>query len=525
MILDKELKILDKGDALGKMCANIHVGGLMNEVFEIEKNAQVFKDNQIQIKEDALYFVTLKSNGIKFKGQFLSLNEQQFLFACAPLIVAMKDLSTVGLNFMDFPLHDYFTDAMFLLRANDKTMLEIREFSDKIKKSNQDLKLKNDELSLAQELLQRNNEHLEERVRNRTKELEEKNSELSYTIARLQKTQEQLIESTKMAALGQLVAGIAHEINTPIGAIKASIELLQRKVREGLSSVQDLNDVLNVEERKLFMRLTYDIFESENQYSSREQRKMSRALRSRLLEDGIEGANEIADCMGDLGYFNDLSAYYTLFHHPRFKTILNAIQSYGLQDRMADVIQASISKADRVVTALKTYIEGGSNDEISDVDIVESLESVLVIQKNSIKQGVRLVRNFSKDKMILRCNSKGLNQVWLNLIHNALQAMDNKGTLTVSASYFENLLFVSVEDDGPGIPEDISSKIFDPFFTTKTDGQGTGLGLNLVRKIVRQLEGEINVESEPGKTTFTITLPGLEVVKSRKTKSLEYYLS
>lgn len=504
MIVNHAMEIQEYGHALKKLCPELAENDSLEAHFEVEKNPQTLREGHIVIRAEVLYFFKIQESGIKLKGQFIAINESYFLFVGAPLIAAMKNLTKVGLNFMDFPLHDYFTDAIFLLRANEKTMMEVQEYSRKIKSRNQELLAKTDELEQTQVLLRDANENLESKVRARTRELED-------TLVSLQQTQDQLIESEKLAALGQLVAGIAHEINTPIGAIKASVGLLHQSIGESLSFYTDLFETVGKEELALLGKLLTEIFNSNATYSSREQRILNRELKARLLEEGIAETRNIVLAMDSASFYEDLTPYYPLFKHPEAASIANSIRSIAMQDRMTGIVETSVRKADKVVSALKTYMDYQDESEVEEVNIVESIESVLVLYKNLIKLGVEVDKTFSSDEMLIECFPNQLNQVWVNLIFNALQAMENRGNLTIHASHFDDLLFVKIEDSGPGIPFENQARIFDPFYTTKKEGEGTGLGLNLVKKIVRKHQGDISLESEPGKTTFTISLPGVKI--------------
>jgi signal transduction histidine kinase len=130
----------------------------------------------------------------------------------------------------------------------------------------------------------------------------------------------------------------------------------------------------------------------------------------------------------------------------------------------------------------------------------------LTLYQNQLKQGVQVIRNYAKLPPVL-CYPDELNQVWTNLIHNALQAMEYRGTLSIEVTAIDQQAKISLTDSGKGIPEEIQAKIFEPFFTTKPSGEGSGLGLDIVKKIIKKHDGQITVESQPGRTTFNVFLP------------------
>ena len=160
-----------------------------------------------------------------------------------------------------------------------------------------------------------------------------------------------------------------------------------------------------------------------------------------------------------------------------------------------------------LVKALKTYTYM-DQAEVQAVDVRAGLDNTLIILQNKLKGGVTVVRDYSDDLQVINAYAGELNQVWTNLIDNAIDAMDGEGTLIVRTRHEHPWVIVEIEDDGPGIPEENRSKIFDPFFTTKGPGEGTGLGLSISRNLVVQKHrGEISVDSKPGRTCFAVRLP------------------
>jgi two-component system NtrC family sensor kinase len=163
------------------------------------------------------------------------------------------------------------------------------------------------------------------------------------------------------------------------------------------------------------------------------------------------------------------------------------------------------------VKSLKSFMHFDQKEEMIIADLSDGLETVLTILHNQLKQGVDVVRNY-EDVPHIYCYPDELNQIWTNLIHNSIQAMHGKGQIIVELKQVEGQsaqkeILISVEDNGPGIPPEIQKKIFEPFFTTKPAGEGSGLGLHIIGKILQKHMGRIELESEPGKTKFSIYIP------------------
>jgi signal transduction histidine kinase len=169
-------------------------------------------------------------------------------------------------------------------------------------------------------------------------------------------------------------------------------------------------------------------------------------------------------------------------------------------------IGLATGRISEIVKALKTYTYM-DQAPVQPVDVREGLDSTLVILHNKLKEGVAVVRDYADDLPVIQAYASELNQVWTNLIDNAIDAMQGRGTLTIRARREDPWVVVEFEDDGPGIPEEHRSEIFDPFYTTKSPGEGTGLGLNISLNLVQKHQGQITVTSEPGRTCFAVRLP------------------
>ena len=336
--------------------------------------------------------------------------------------------------------------------------------------------------------------------------LRQKNEELLITLQQLQTTQEELIQSEKMAALGQLIAGIAHEINTPLGAIRSSAGNIFKFLEQILEQLPVLFQSFSIKQRDDFFALVQRSLKQEVTFSTKQERQLKKALIRQLEAENIDNAATIADILVTMGIYSEIEVFLPLLRTPDSLQILEiAYKLSGLQ-RSTTTINIATDRASKVVFALKTYARYDSSGAMSLAYLTEGIETVLTLYNNQLKQGVEVIKNYGELPLVL-CYPDELNQVWTNLIHNALQAMNNRGTLTIDVSQQDQQAQITITDSGKGIPQEIQGRIFEPFFTTKPPGEGSGLGLDIVRKIIIKHSGEITVESEPGRTTFKVLLP------------------
>lgn len=367
----------------------------------------------------------------------------------------------------------------------------------------------------AEEVLARVKLHLENR--NLQKNLEARNQELAKALEQLTVTQNYLIQSEKMAALGQLVAGIAHEINTPLGAIRASSSNIVRALEESLGEFPKLFGRLSGEQQDTFVNLVNEARSRQKNYgvvSPLEARTRKRALTRQLQEYDVEEARYIADTLMDMGIEGEIEPFLSLLQSADAEEIVQLAYNFLSFQLNNKNITIAVENASKVVLALKRYAHYDHTGDKQVVEIAESLDTVLELYHNQLKQGVEVRQNYRPIPTLWGYPDE-LNQVWTNLVQNALHAMKGKGTLEIGVDYCEPHVVIEFTDSGCGIPPDIQERIFAPFFTTKSAGEGSGLGLDITKKIVEKHKGDIEVNSIPGRTTFKILLPIEEKPRDR----------
>lgn len=319
--------------------------------------------------------------------------------------------------------------------------------------------------------------------------------------------QAQLFNSEKMAGLGQLISGVAHEINTPASAIASGIKEIERDFGMTITTLIEIADQCTAESRKTLLEAFKIAAAPKKELSTRNIRRNAREIQARLEAAGMRGeAHSVGQKLAAIGFSTaNLNGLASLIAKGPGK-LADVLFHLGMGKVHFRDIDIAVSRITSIIKALKYYSHIDSGTEI-ETCLRDDLDNTLIILHNQLKNGIQVHREYDSVPPI-KCHADQLNQVWTNLIHNAIQAMSGKGDLFIRLRHNEANMMIEIEDTGGGIPEAIRTRLFKPYFTTKRAGEGTGMGLYISRQIVEKHHGRIElISKELGRTCFRVTLP------------------
>lgn len=319
-------------------------------------------------------------------------------------------------------------------------------------------------------------------------------------------------QNEKLMALGKISAGLAHELNNPAAAIVRSSELLQKHLGTVPDDFKKITTLKMTDEEVDFVN---DLLYSKIEHGvNKAESLMERTTREDELTDWLED-NGFGDCymlsetLAEYGFCaDDLQSIADKVSPESFAPVLEWGESVLTTEKMVGEIKEASDRISKLVSSVKSYSHMDRAGDQEPTNVHVGIHNTLTILNHKLKKNnIKLVEILASDLPEIMAAPGELNQVWTNVIDNALDAMEGGGTLRITTQKIGENVNVEISDSGPGIPEEVQSRVFEPFFTTKDIGKGTGMGLEVVQRIVDAHKGTIKLSSTPGNTNFEFCFP------------------
>ncbi|HEX7949696.1 MAG TPA: ATP-binding protein [Candidatus Limnocylindrales bacterium] len=336
-------------------------------------------------------------------------------------------------------------------------------------------------------------------------------SMLRTVMGRLRSTEAMLREREKLAALGTLSAGLAHELNNPAAAVQRSASLLHDGLDRWAAATRALGSVVDDGERAaLVAELGAEAARhagASAQLDPLDASDRAWDLETFLTERGVPDAGELSSGLVAGGWDRaDLERIEAEFPPDALGRIVTWLAAGSAVHALVDEVATGARRISEIVKAVKEY-SYMDQAPVQRVDVRTGLDNTLVILRPKLKSGISIVREYQPDLPEIEAFGSELNQVWTNILDNAIDAMGGTGEIRIRALARDADVVVEICDDGPGMPAEVRERIFEPFYTTKPPGSGTGLGLHISHNVVARHGGRINIRSRPGETCFEVVLP------------------
>jgi signal transduction histidine kinase len=335
---------------------------------------------------------------------------------------------------------------------------------------------------------------------------------LHTVVARLRQNEALLHEKEKMAGLGTLAAGLAHELNNPAAAVRRAASQLRERLAQWQQAMSALDRLeLDEHQREHVAALRAEM--AQRSQNPIDLEPLARSDRESELEawldaHGVPEPWEVAPTLVNFGWttadFEHLAEH---FEERPLATIAQSLGSGSAVLALLSEVATGSERISEIVRAVKSY-SYLDRAPVQEVDVREGLDNTLVILRHKLSQTkINVVRDYAPDLPRIEAFAGELNQVWTNILDNAIDALGQQGEIRLRTFREGDLVIVELGDNGPGIPPEIQSRVFEPFFTTKPPGIGTGLGLNIAYNVINKHYGEIRLTSHPGDTCFQVRLP------------------
>jgi PAS domain S-box-containing protein len=342
-----------------------------------------------------------------------------------------------------------------------------------------------------------------EQLQKTEQELTEKKSALEHSILELERTQQEIINKERLTVLGVLIAGIAHEINNPLGAIRAAGENLVTLLNDLFyNEIKDFS----IEEINTCSEFVREL--NVKSQTTMEQHQNAKEVETALEKQGIYHKNikSISRRLAQMGIVEIDDRTFNLMNRENSQELVTLCQRMYNIKNSAIIIKKAAEQGSKVVRALNSFSHGTDGNQKTTFDLQENIETVIIILWSKIKQNSKIHNRIPANTRLFGYEDE-MTQVWTNIIINALQASNYSCEIFADYQVIDQKHQIKISNDGPEIPHEVMDKLFDPFFTTKIKGEGTGLGLNIVKQIIEKHHGSIRVESSPALTSFIIEFP------------------